>query len=164
MKNTNRCRTFVCQACREVLDVSEGEVERWYAESYDATAGVVWHEECPVHDELRESYFREFTEDVHIQMYVNVYDVHDAYGGPEEGGWWYQAGSAVASIPVPGKITRRTQYGQSVLRTQADEKYEALAMELVVASYGTPEKGGDMKVRVEDHPAEDYPKHRPYYC
>lgn len=33
---------------------------------------------------------------------VNVYEVHRCYGGPEEGGWWYDAG-----IPVHTEIVWR---------------------------------------------------------
>lgn len=27
--------------------------------------------------------------------FVHVYDVGQEYGGPEEGGWWYEAGEAI---------------------------------------------------------------------
>ena len=30
-------------------------------------------------------------------MYVNVYQVERAYGGAEEGGWWYDAGTVLES-------------------------------------------------------------------
>lgn len=33
-------------------------------------------------------------------IFVNAYEVTRHYGGPEEGGWWYNAGSPLASIPV----------------------------------------------------------------
>jgi hypothetical protein len=29
------------------------------------------------------------------QFYVNVYDLSRHYGGPEEGGWWYDAGDVI---------------------------------------------------------------------
>jgi hypothetical protein len=32
-------------------------------------------------------------------IYLNVYDIGRVYGGPEEGGWWYDTGIPVASIP-----------------------------------------------------------------
>ena len=32
--------------------------------------------------------------------YMNGYNANRAYGGPEEGGWWYDTGEAVASIPL----------------------------------------------------------------
>lgn len=33
-------------------------------------------------------------------LYLNAYEVCRAYGGPEEGGWWYDAGEPLASIPI----------------------------------------------------------------
>lgn len=42
-------------------------------------------------------------------LYINVYLVGRAYGGPEEGNWYYDVGTPLASIPVdsdykPGKV------------------------------------------------------------
>jgi len=31
--------------------------------------------------------------------YVNAYEVSRHYGGPEEGGWWFDAGTPLASVP-----------------------------------------------------------------
>lgn len=33
-------------------------------------------------------------------MYLNVYAVTRHYGGPEEGGWWYNVGTPLASVPI----------------------------------------------------------------
>ena len=30
--------------------------------------------------------------------YVNVYEVSQCYGGPEEGGWWFTAGELIETI------------------------------------------------------------------
>ena len=34
-----------------------------------------------------------------MSKYVNVYLVQQGYGGPEEGGWWYDYGVPHVSIP-----------------------------------------------------------------
>lgn len=34
-----------------------------------------------------------------LVQYVNAYTVNRLYGGPEEGGWWYDAGRPVAAVP-----------------------------------------------------------------
>ena len=34
-------------------------------------------------------------------MFVNVYEVSREYGGPEEGGWWFDTGQPVAIFVVP---------------------------------------------------------------
>jgi hypothetical protein len=41
-----------------------------------------------------------------IRVYVNVYAVTRHYGGPQEGGWWYNVGQPLASVPVPAKKVR----------------------------------------------------------
>lgn len=33
-------------------------------------------------------------------QYLNAYEVTRHYGGPEEGGWWYNMGTPLASIPL----------------------------------------------------------------
>lgn len=33
-------------------------------------------------------------------MYVNTYKVGRDYGGPEEGGWWFDVWTPIASVPV----------------------------------------------------------------
>lgn len=37
------------------------------------------------------------------RLYVNAYAVTRHYGGPEEGGWWYNAGQPLASVPIRAK-------------------------------------------------------------
>ena len=32
------------------------------------------------------------------EMFVNVYTVQQGYGGPEEGGWWYEIGTPVTCM------------------------------------------------------------------
>lgn len=43
-------------------------------------------------------------------LYVNVYHVSQLYGGPEEGGWYYDAGEPIASIPVKSILQRGKDY------------------------------------------------------
>ncbi len=33
-------------------------------------------------------------------IYINAYAVTRHYGGAEEGGWWYNAGEPIASVPI----------------------------------------------------------------
>jgi hypothetical protein len=43
--------------------------------------------------------------------YVNIYEVSRRYGGPEEGGWWYDHCSPKSCHPVGRKIRKaRVQY------------------------------------------------------
>lgn len=36
-------------------------------------------------------------------LFLNVYAVERAYGGPQEGGWWYNYGIPLASVPMPAE-------------------------------------------------------------
>ena len=35
-----------------------------------------------------------------MTIYINTYECHQRYGGPEEGGWWYEVGEPVQSVAV----------------------------------------------------------------
>ena len=43
-------------------------------------------------------------------LYVNVYLVTQLYGGPEEGNWYFDAGSPLASIPIVTKRENQDYY------------------------------------------------------
>jgi hypothetical protein len=49
----------------------------------------------------RSNYYRDV--DVELppdtEVYVNVYEVSRCYGGPEEGGWWYDWEECIKAIP-----------------------------------------------------------------
>lgn len=94
----------------------------------------------------------------HIPWHVSVYEVDRLYGGPEEGGWWYNAGRCELTVPVPD--------------TMSDSEIEALVGSLRKAypkqtgQYGVSSvcyDGGDYEVYVESQRGEDYPKERPHY-
>jgi hypothetical protein len=44
------------------------------------------------------------------RLFVNVYLVSRVYGGPEEGGWWYDSGEPLASVPVPANREKGQTY------------------------------------------------------
>lgn len=33
-----------------------------------------------------------------MTVYLNTYETYQAYGGPEEGGWWFECGTPVQSV------------------------------------------------------------------
>lgn len=37
-------------------------------------------------------------------LYLNVYETDRSYGGPEEGGWWYNTGNPLGSQPFAAEI------------------------------------------------------------
>lgn len=80
----------------------------------------------------------------YIGVFVNVYFVITCYGGPEDGGWYYDKGEAVRST----EVMSNTLYGvggefskeQAFCKQETDKLAE-----------------GWYEVRVETKPAEDYP-------
>lgn len=43
-------------------------------------------------------------------LYLNAYIVGRAFGGREEGGWWYDVGTPVACIPIPTEFKKGHDY------------------------------------------------------
>ena len=87
-------------------------------------------------------------------MFVNVYLVDRAYGGPEEGGWWFDTGEPVFSQHVENKQTAE------IIAPRLEAHY---------SNDGRPEissvlSEGCYWVGIEDHPAQGWPTEQPYYC
>lgn len=98
-----------------------------------------------------------------MSVYVNVYELDRAYGGPEEGGWWYDIGTFEAgmSLTLPGTADA------AVVRQLAD--LLLLLLDASAQAEGTPPvgysnyRGGRYGVRVEDSPGRDWPASTPRY-
>ena len=86
--------------------------------------------------------------------YVNVYLVEQAYGGPEEGGWWYEVGEPVKTMPT------RAHY-LAKLRTRVGDWCDRMNSTRP-PMYSVASTGVYVSV-VEDNPARGYPSERPYY-
>ena len=84
-------------------------------------------------------------------FYVNVYYVKRCYGGPEEGGWYYDAGRLELCEPFKreSKAVKRAQY----LRHQYANKPPR--------RFGLPE--GEFIVRIGSKPGASYPASKPAY-
>tara|TARA_R110000765_G_scaffold236838_1_gene339663 strand:+ start:541 stop:1044 length:504 start_codon:yes stop_codon:yes gene_type:complete len=76
--------------------------------------------------------------------YVNVYQIQRAYGGPEEGGWWYDEGT-----PIESETTTEGGDLRGII-----EKLEK--------SHG--EICGSRRVVVEFEPGRTFPERKPVYC
>lgn len=97
-------------------------------------------------------------------LYLNVYLVTRHYGGPEEGGWWYNRGEAVASMPVKARIEkghkgecercRRARLGLTDMCKDYPEDWDErtkLAADVVHAQLGTSlslQEWEDLEARV----------------
>ena len=87
--------------------------------------------------------------------FVNVYFVDRHYGGPEEGGWWYNTGRAIKSIQVTeGTLEEVMNACEDFIAEQNKDHPYPISSVLSTGRY---------MVQVEDEPAADYPKEIPHY-
>ena len=90
--------------------------------------------------------------------FVNVYDVNQQYGGPEEGGWWYSVGRFLKSRPCrtraeAEKVAERwKRYLDHIFN---DPRGSRANLSSVLCE-------GRLVVHIQDHPGEDYPNQRPH--
>lgn len=87
--------------------------------------------------------------------YVNVYLVQQAYGGPEEGGWWYDWGQPHVSIPeeCPGGLDATLKQWEAWCAKENDARPD----------YWSVASQGEYRVLIEDSPAVCWPSERPFY-
>ena len=92
------------------------------------------------------------------QYYVNEYLLDRAYGGPEEGGWWFPIGEFI------------TCHGTFVRKNVAEIRAGEIEREVVhPKNVGRPEVAsvisvGRYGVLIEDRPGADFPVARPRYA
>lgn len=117
-----------------------------------------------------------------MTVYLNTYETFQAYGGPEEGGWWYECGTPVQSILISSE-----DYEEWMEKTPAEERQELREKATYNYTQGqapTPVKNGlggytfmpgsdvpstyrqdnSYSSFFEESFAQDYPQERPYYC
>ncbi len=93
-------------------------------------------------------------------LFLNVYMTNRAYGGPEEGGWWYDYGvfqECLGTFFSPDNAAEALEKWQRIASARNKER----------GSYGDIGSvlcEGALRVRLERHPGCDYPTQRPYYC
>jgi hypothetical protein len=88
---------------------------------------------------------------LHSVKFVNVYLVNRHFGGPEEGGWYYDAGELIES--------HATTEDDETLVPQLVEQFsnaERPPLHSVMSN-------GVYRVVVEDKPGEDWPETTPHY-
>jgi len=104
--------------------------------------------------------------------YVNVYEVTQAYGGCEEGGWWYMCGEPIASIPVDSQEELDAALAKEMKRHDLDDQgnYALRGQpnhqdyDVTRARGATSCAGGyDVQVSVQFHFAKPFPEETPHY-
>lgn len=116
-----------------------------------------------------------------MAIYLNTYETYQAYGGPEEGGWWFECGTPVQSLFWSDEdyeefMENTTYEERSKHVTQATNAYTQGKQPVPrKTGYGgytfspgsddplTYEQDNSFVSFFEDHFAEDYPEERPHY-
>jgi len=125
-------------------------------------------------------------------VYVNAYAVTRHYGGPEEGGWWYNRGEPLASVPIPAEITDRhdrdggendytyctgcySDEGERTICSNREVVPDENAKEAMIAylkgAFADVVEGNiysvlggtALEIRIEDEQAYAWPEARPHY-
>lgn len=87
--------------------------------------------------------------------WVNAYDTNRAWGGPEEGGWWYDCGLVLAAVPC--LTDDQVEEAKTRLHQIFDPEFEGNH------PIGSVLCEGALLILVEDEQGENYPKERPHY-
>jgi hypothetical protein len=86
--------------------------------------------------------------------YVNVYEVDRAYGGPEEGGWYFDTGEPTGQSE-PYFTEDFAWFRARIL----DENFYEDRRKVGYVNY----RGGAYEVKVQPHPPKAYPEVTPHY-
>lgn len=99
-----------------------------------------------------------------VLVYLNGYQVYQCFGGPEEGGWYYDSHSPLSSQACE-LICDPTQSKNEVFKDQL-EKTKNLLVEYFGDRYPkTSAAGGsDIEVYIEYEMAKIKPDYKPHYC
>lgn len=95
-----------------------------------------------------------------MRYVIAVYERDRLYGGPEEGGWWYDTGQKIRTIAVVAGEEAAYAMARRVNRLleYRDDFYNRVRISSVAY------QGGELRVRVYKGTAPDhYPEERPYY-
>ena len=96
-----------------------------------------------------------------LKFTVAVYEVDRAYGGSEEGGWWYTCGDLVRTV----KRFRSEDEAYDYCLRINDKLHSRREFYGIRSSSSAAYSGGDYRAKVYDNVApKSFPADRPYYC
>ena len=106
--------------------------------------------------------------------FAQAYFTDRAYGGPEEGGWWYDVGEHLMSLPffaVEGYVDSFWEVDGKLVKSEYqsyecdDEAREDARTRLTAycEAKGFCVRDKDFKIFIDDEPGADFPTERPYY-
>ena len=85
--------------------------------------------------------------------YLNVYAVTRHWGGADEGGWWFNSGQPLASIPFTSEAEARENI----------PKYEEMFSSTAEGDIYSVNGGVAVHVYLEEDIAKFFPETRPHY-
>jgi hypothetical protein len=158
-KEKVRFRTFRCAGCGWYEHVHPTDLESWLRDrNPSGRCEIVCRVKgCP-------GLLWEVREGQQTTLHLNLYSVRQNYGGPEEGGWWYESGVALGSVPLPatwewtGDIYEDDHLHLEPRVKSAHHEAARLLLNLT-AMHDTH----NYHISLEDHMASDYPRSRPRY-
>ena len=109
-------------------------------------------------------------------MYLNIYQCSQAYGGPEEGGWWYSCSELIDSKRISNLTRARQTVKELNKKFKNDDKGE---YQMGFGGFDGCDDSGegdddylmlgghwgfsDIRACIEEHPGKNYPSERPHY-
>lgn len=95
-----------------------------------------------------------------VGWYVNVYKIDRAYGGPEEGGWWYDIGDLIQSMGIPDPFLSRAAAiaARDNLQAELDKNENDGAPPV-----SSVNSRGRYEAQIQLHRGRSYPSRRPHY-
>ena len=117
-------------------------------DTYDEACEFIEGTDCDVFDQE----VVEVKTDPEMLVFVNVYEIERAYGGSEEGGWWYNTHDCLESVPVANKNSNK-------MKEYLEEKYAHVNRGNIYSVLG----GAELAVYIERTPCESQTRERPHY-
>lgn len=92
-------------------------------------------------------------------LWLNVYELDRHRGGPEEGGWWYDSGTVLVSIPLHDLTPQECDQLETLMHKAFPEANPGSRESRFCSIYS----GGDYSVLLEPVQGESWPEERPHY-
>ena len=101
-------------------------------------------------------------------LHLGVFELDQNYGGPQEGGWWYDSGEVVEKetvrVSFKGDRTPYLEEGERAFLGKLAEKWATDYEFESTHRTSTRPRGRDFSWDVSWDVPEDFPKHQPHYC
>ena len=107
--------------------------------------------------------------------YANAYWTDRLYGGPEEGGWWYDTGEPIMSLPftcndvegeckdIGGTMITYDNLSRDLACEQVYNLCVAAGLDVPLKEYLRDWMIDGFMITVENKPAEFFPQKRPHW-